>query len=1290
VTSEASAQLGSRKFRIGFDIGGTFTDFVLYDETTGDIRLNKCLTTPHDPAVGAMQGIGALLAAANLSLADIYEVVHGTTLVANAIIERKGARTALLMTHGFRDVLEAGFEQRYDVHDLFLRFPEPLVPRRRRYEIDERMSRDGVVLQPLDHACVEDIAALLRADGIEAVAVCLLHSYRNPSHEREVGRMLQRLCPGVAISLSSDVVAELREYERACTTTANAFVQPLMRDYLQRLESALQQEGFTGRLSLMLSSGGLTSPETARRLPIRLLESGPAGGGLATGLVGRAANRPDLIGFDMGGTTAKATLLENYATQIAPMMEAARIERFKRGSGIPIKAPVIDMIEIGAGGGSIASIDELGLLKVGPRSAGADPGPVCYGRNGMEPTVTDANLILGYLDGASFLGGEMPLDRDAAERALTRLGSRLNLDAAATAWGIYKIVCENMAGAARVHIVERGRDPRRYTMVAIGGAGPAHAAHVARLIGVAEVIVPRASGAASALGFLAAPPSFEMVRSSVMPIGDTTDFAQLAAILAELEAEASEHVRAHGVAAADIVVERGVDMRLAGQFREITVPLPDGPFTPASVGGLLAEFRRIYEQLYNVALPGPVEAISWRVRARGPAPAIALRAAGGGAAPQAMKGRRPVFFGAELCEATVYNRYALQPGAQIYGPAVIEERESTTIVPPGDTAEVDAALNLVIRLHAAKPMAKREARDMQGDDAVRRLESDPIGLEIIWSRLINITEQCWSNVCRTAFSLIIGVAQDFSVEILDRNGNTVASNPRGQPAFDLCMPVTAQALLARFPIDTLAPGDVLTTNDPWLVAGHLDDVAIITPIFHDGVVVGHIGAIGHVSDIGGVRRYPGVTELYEEGLQIPTLMLFRAGRRNEDLFAMIRENVRDHEKVIGDLMALVGASAMGAEAVVGLLDEYGLSDLVALGRIVQGRSENAMRRAIQAIPNGVFESVLGVEIGGAPMKLPVQVEILDDQIVVDFAGIPPQLARGGFNSTFNYSAARAKNPIKCLLTPEVRANEGCFRPIHVKIPERSILNCAKPSAVRDRVVTGWNVTPLVLAALAEAMPQRAQAFSGYPASIKFYGEDEAGMPFSDYLMAGGGQGASAGRDGKSGLIFPTSSANTSVELAEVRVPVVVVEKAFVTDSAGAGTYRGGLAQRVKLRKLHDDQRPLRVGVVPSGLGIEVASMFGGEPGEAVGGRLLDGALVQSAALDGDSLVLSTASEEVEVTLAAGHGYGHPRGRAPSAIERDIEEGYLTLAAAISDYGYSPATPAASAEGFATQAAEAAR
>ena len=1293
--------------RIGFDIGGTFTDFILADESTGRLHLHKCLTTPEDPSIGALEGMTDLLRAAGVALADVGQVVHGTTLVTNAIIERTGARLGLLTTRGFRDILEMGTEQRYDIHDLFLTFPAPLAARRDRREIAERMSRDGAVLEAIDLEAVRREVRDLVDDGVEALAVCFLHAYKNPAHEREVRELVRSEFPDLPVSISSDVHPQINEYERTSTTAANAYVQPLMSAYVRRLERVLRERGFRGRFHLIQSSGGLTAPETAERLPIRFLESGPAGGAQASALVGRAIGHADLLSFDMGGTTAKASLIQDGEPDIAPMLEAARVRRFKKGSGLPVHAPVIDMMEIGAGGGSIARADDLGLLKVGPESAGAEPGPACYGQGGVEPTVTDANLVLGYLDPRYFLGGRMALDTAAAEAAMAGLAEGLGLSVPQAAWGIFDLVSENMAGAARVHIVEKGRDPRRYAMVAMGGAGPLHAARVARKLGVREVVVPPASGAASALGFLAAPVAYEAARSWPMRIA-APDFAAVESLLRELEAEGRARLVEAGVSpgvepapradsgagvkpeaagfdasdtgdGAAVTVQRQADMRLRGQMHQIAVPLPSEPLTSGNLPSVIEAFTEEYQRRYTHLYEGAeIEVLNWRVVCTGPAaePAARLcsegdgRDAAGATRSDSLKGHRRAWVpgpGA-FADVPVHDRYALSPGTVIEGPAIVEEREATTIVPDACTLTVDEGLNLRLALAETVPSRIVVGADTALADAVARIEADPVGLEIMWSRMINISEECWQTVIRTAFSLIIGEAQDFACEILDAGGRQIVHSPRAMPVFNLTLPIAVNAMIERYPPETLVPGDVLVTNDPWLCAGHLFDIAVAAPVFREGKVVAFCGVVGHVTDIGGTKDSLNAREIYEEGFQIPPMKLFRAGKPNEDIFTLLAENVRRPDQVLGDLHALVAAGLTGAERIGEFMEEYGMHDLEALATVVQGRAETAMRQAIRNLPDGCYEHRVDADGIDTHLSFPIQIRIEGDEIEVGFEGAPAQMDRGGSNCTLTYTQAHSTYPLKCILTPEVPGNAGCYRPMRVGAPERTIMNCDRPLAVNMRTRTGWYIAPNVFGALAAAAPGRVQAFTGLPSSALFYGVGPDGVFYSDHLFQGGGQGASEHGDGHSALLYPTSAANTSVELFETRVPALVIEKAFVTDSGGPGRRRGGLGQVISARKLDDDAKPCQVGLYPMGVLRPVPGLFGGRPGGRSGGTVgrFDGATRDVGV--GALAVLDTPEEYAELRVAGGSGFGDPMERPVEDVQRDLDAGFVSAEGARREYG----------------------
>jgi N-methylhydantoinase A len=688
--------------RIGVDIGGTFTDLVIVDETSGAIRVGKVLTTPKDPAHGVEHGVQSLLDEAGLDGARVHAVAHGTTLATNALIERKGARTALLTTEGFRDALEIRHEGRYDMYDLLIDPPAPLVPRHLRREVPERLLPDGGVLRPLDEDAAQQVIAELLDAGVEAVAICLLHAYLNPVHERRLAALVREAAPHLAVSCSSDVVPEIREYERTSTTTANVYVVPLMARYLEDLERRLRDLRIPGQLYIMQSSGGIALPPLARRLPIRLVESGPAAGALAAAQAARERGDARLLSFDMGGTTAKACVIDGGAPLVAREFEVARADRFKKGSGLPIRVPVIEMIEIGAGGGSIARVDRMGLLKVGPDSAGADPGPACYNLGGRQPTVTDADLLLGYLDAEFFLGGRMRLDRIAAERAVSEQVARpLGLDPTAAAWGIHRVVNENMAAAARIHGIERGRDLRAYPLFAFGGAGPVHCWQVAKILKVPRILLPFGAGAISAWGLLAAPLAFDFVRT-VRARLDTADWDALTRLFVEMEEEGRELLARAGVAPGEAQVSRIAEMRYVGQGHEVEAPLPDGPLSAASLAAITSSFEASYRALYHRLPQGvPIEALNWRVTVAGPRPRLAFGGAAVAPTPAgSVKTTRRAWFAesAGWIDTPVYDRYALGPGTTFAGPAIVEERESTAVIGPGASCRVDEGLTLVVQM----------------------------------------------------------------------------------------------------------------------------------------------------------------------------------------------------------------------------------------------------------------------------------------------------------------------------------------------------------------------------------------------------------------------------------------------------------------------------------------------------------------------------------------------------------------------------------------------------------------
>jgi N-methylhydantoinase A len=678
--------------RLAVDIGGTFTDLALEQ---GDRRTTtKVLTTPDAPERGVMEGLRAITAASGVAPADIELIIHGTTLATNSIIERKGARTALITTEGFRDVIAMGNESRYDQYDLNIVLPEPLVPRYLRLPVPERLDNTGKVLRPLDEAAVRALVPTLRAEQVEAIAVGLLHAFVNPVHERRIAEIITAELPEIPISLSSDVSPEMREWERFSTTVANAYVQPMMARYLRRLESDLHEAGATAPLFLMMSGGGLTTIDTACRFPIRLVESGPAGGAIFSAHIARECGLDSVLSFDMGGTTAKICLIDNFKPQTARSFEVARVGRFRKGSGLPLRIPVIEMVEIGAGGGSLAHVDSMGRIAVGPESAGASPGPACYGRGGIHPAVTDANLALGRYDPSRFAGGSIPLDLPAAHQALLAdVAGRLGLTPEMAALGVVEMVDENMSNAARVHAIESGKTYEGRTLIAFGGGGPVHAFRVAEKVGINRVLVPSGAGVGSAIGFLRAPVGYEVVRSLYQRFS-TFDVGAVNDLLDDMRLEAEAAV-AQGSFGAPTTETRIAYMRYVGQGHEIPVPLPNRALGAEDIPTIRARYDEEYARFFDRPVPGSdVEILSYAVVVATVTadPAVPVGEESLFTAEATPVRTQPVrdTTNGVVSDWAIYDRASLALNATIVGPAIIAEDETSTLVGPGWRALVNS------------------------------------------------------------------------------------------------------------------------------------------------------------------------------------------------------------------------------------------------------------------------------------------------------------------------------------------------------------------------------------------------------------------------------------------------------------------------------------------------------------------------------------------------------------------------------------------------------------------------
>jgi len=692
-------------YRLGCDIGGTFTDFVLVNDKTGKFYTNKCLTTPSDPSDAVEQGIRELDEIKPGFMDKVEEVIHGTTLVINAIIERKGANTGLITTRGFRDVLELGREIRYDAYDIFSEYPEPIVTRSLRKEIDERITADGIVLKDVDEKEVLDVLKKLKAAEIESLAVCFINSYENSINEKKIKAIIGRQAPDLFLSTSFEVLPQIREYERSCTTAVNAYVKPITYRYLEKLTKRLETIGFTGKLFIMLSSGGITSVETAREFPVRIIESGPTAAVIASQHYGKMFNIKDMFCFDMGGTTAKSCLIQKGYAGLVSTFEVGRVQRFKKGSGLPIQVPVVDLMEIGAGGGSIAKINRLGLLQVGPESAGADPGPACYKQGGESPTVTDADLVLGYLDPNFFLGGTMSLDIELSKKSIEeKIAKPLGTTMVEAAFGIHDLINETMAAAAKTHIAEKGGNPNIVTVSAFGGAGPVHAYGLAKKIGAASILVPPLAGVGSALGFFTAPVAFDLSRSHRVTLDDA-DFKEIETLFNELEQE-SANTLGDAAKGKTITYERTLLMRFVGQGSEtdlVIEPKAFDKFSKEHVRNMFdEEYKRLYGRTYNET---PVEFVTFKVRASLPKQPFSIPKLTNKICniKTCIKGERLGFSVIEkdYILFTVYDRSKLFANALIPGPAIIEEREATVVIGEDANARVDKFGFIWIRIDKA-------------------------------------------------------------------------------------------------------------------------------------------------------------------------------------------------------------------------------------------------------------------------------------------------------------------------------------------------------------------------------------------------------------------------------------------------------------------------------------------------------------------------------------------------------------------------------------------------------------
>ncbi|MDP7066230.1 MAG: hydantoinase/oxoprolinase family protein, partial [Acidimicrobiales bacterium] len=967
--------------RLAADIGGTFTDIAL--ETPNNLYTTKVLTTPQEPATAVLQGIEDVLIDAKLRASDVDVFVHGTTLATNALIERSGAVTALLTTAGMRDSVEMAHENRFEQYDLAMTRPEPLVPRDLRFGIAERLDSTGRVLRDLDIEGLEVAIRSMKENAVESVAIGFLHSYINAEHEQRAADFVRTHLPDAAIALSSEVCPEIREYERLSTTCANAYIQPLLTRYLEDLESRRRSLGMNCPMLLMQSGGGLGTLDDALRFPVRLVESGPAGGALLSAELARSFQLDKALSFDMGGTTAKLCIINGGYPRTSREFEVGREYRFLAGSGLPLRLPVIEMVEIGAGGSSIAQLDELGRIAVGPTSAGSEPGPACYGRGGEAATVTDADVTLGRILPEGFSGGDLNFSKQAALQAIaSTLTGEGSLDTQLAAIGIVETVDENMASAGRVHAIEQGCDITNGTLIAFGGAAPLHAVRVAEKLGISDVIVPSGAGVGSAIGFLHAPASHENVRTRYVHL-DALDVNDLTTMLEEMLNESELIVRR---ASQDSELSRSAKafMRYAGQGHEITVdldleeilctPRPDA----AHLQKVLEEaFVDEYRRLYGREITGlGVETLSWVATVSSPPRPTPLENSG---APRQTITDLQTTMVADSATATttptsIVGRDDLQ-GFCVQGPALITEDQTTTFVPASYRAWLTESGHLRIQ---GQNVASNESNN-NPSQALETLHRD-----IMWNRLIAVVQEQATTLVRSAFSTSTREAGDLSAGVFDPQGRMLAQSVTGTPGHVNSMAASVGHFLDEFPVHTMRPGDIYLTNDPWKGTGHLFDVVVVTPVFRGDRVVALFACTSHVVDIGGVGFSSASREIFHEGLQLPIMRFATEEVFDPNVVKIIETNVRDSVQVMGDIYSLAACNRVGALRLIDMMDEYDLDDLDDLGEYIIETSRSAMLKEIAALPSGTWRSSMRVDGVDKPLDIMTELTISEDGIAVSF------------------------------------------------------------------------------------------------------------------------------------------------------------------------------------------------------------------------------------------------------------------------------------------------------------------
>ena len=1238
--------------RIGIDVGGTFTDLVVAQDDQ-PIAHFKTHSTPGDPSIGVLRGLTEVAEAHGQTLdqllADVELIVHGTTVATNTLVERKGAKVGLITTEGFRDLLEMREGLKEDRYNLRMTPVEPLVPRYLRLGVPERVRYDGSVHTPLDVDALRRALHELKDEGVDSLAVCFLFSFMNPDHELQAEAEIRNVFPDAFVSLSHQVLPQIKEFDRLSATALNAYVGPELGRYLGNLQQRMVEHGDERKVLIIQSNGGAAPIEDSIKFAVRSILSGPAGGAKGAAYAATVMGEEKVIALDMGGTSTDISIIEGGRPHVAN-------EKFEAGWKIAL--PMIDIHTLGAGGGSIARVDRGGILRVGPDSAGAEPGPACYGLGGDDPTVTDAALVLGLLDAASFLGGRVSLDAELSEKAIQeKVADPLGLSVTDAAAGILRVVSNSIAEGIRLASVSKGLDPREFSMVAFGGAAGMLANQIAREVGIRKVLVPPAAPVLSAFGMLASDLQYDFSRS--YPAGlDDLDLNEMRLRLRAMESQGRQRLHENGRSDEDIVVEFTADMRYLDQIYEVTVPVPDLDLEDSQLKERWADnFHRRFEELYSYRQSEQeIRLVTLRARISAPLPRITDyegdQTSSSSASPS---GTRRVHMGG-WGDVSVYDASAIPDGRQVQGPAILESEFTTIVLARGDVAVKGAGGTLVIDIADVESIKSRTPQDAG---------ADPVTLSVFENRLESIALEMMDVMLRTAMSQILNSSRDFSTAILDSKCRLIAQG-EGIPVHVSALPIAGEAVLNTFG-DDIHPGDMFVLNDPYNGGSHLPDITIIKPVFYEGEMLFLTVNRAHHSDVGGATHggyNPSATEIYHEGLRIPPLRIYDRGQPRDDLLAMLSANVRLPENFLGDLNAQIGSVSTAERRMLELLDHYDVETLMAVIDGILSATERQVRQFISDWPDGVYRGESFIDDDGFDSKMiPIRAEVTikGDTMKIDLSESSPQVT-GFINSAYANTRSIAHAAIMYLAPYDVAKNEGSMGPLTVVAPKGLIVNANPPAPVcMSTNHCAEEIIEAVFKALSNCVPEAVNA--GFSRRLRYAitGTDpRTGRYFIwHFFMARGGGGASSGYDGWTGIGEVNVAGGIrapSVEVTEERFPLFVVNHELRPDSAGDGQWRGGLGAVCEI--IYEGEGEAKMNTAGDGVIVPPFGLFGGSPGLPHRYSLVSNG-TERPLRSKETGVSVFPGDRIIALSSGGGGYGDPQLRDEKSRAWDEKNGYVS-------------------------------